>query len=82
MNTKNGVSGYKDQILGLLRNIADTRTEEKYTSLLVKLQKSHLWCKHSKLRNYYTQQWAPKKVVGNLVHGRFKRECLIGDIIV
>ena len=82
MNTKNGLSGYKDQLLGLLHNIADTTTEEKYTSSLIKLQKSHLWSKHSKLRNYYMQQWAPKKLVGNLVHGRFKRECLIGDIIV
>ena len=54
VNTKNGVSGYKDQLLGLLHNIADTTTEEKYTSSLLKLQKSHLWSKHSKLRNYYT----------------------------
>ena len=82
MNTKNGVSGYKDQLLGLLHNIADATTEEKYMSSLLKLQKSHLWPKHSKSRNYYMQQWAPKKLVGNLVHGRFKRECLIGDIIV
>ena len=82
MNTKNGVSGYKDQLLGLLCNIADATADEKYTSSLLKLQKSHLWSTHSKLRNYYTQQWAPKKLVGNLVHGRFKRECLIGDIIV
>ena len=81
MNTKNGVSGYKDQLLGLLHNITDATTE-KYTSSLLKLQKSHLRSKHSKLRNYYTQQWAPKKLVGNLVHGSFKRECLIGDIIV
>ena len=42
VNTKNGVSGYKDQLLGLLRNIAGTTTEEKYTSSLLKLQKSHL----------------------------------------
>ena len=82
VNTKNGVSGYKDQLLGLLHNIADATTEEKYTSLLLKLQKSHLWSKHSKLRNYYMQQWAPKKLVGNLVHGRFKREGLISYIIV
>ena len=55
VNTKNGVSGYKDQLLGLLCNIADATTEEKYISSLLKLQKSHLWSKHSKLRNYYTQ---------------------------
>ena len=60
VNTKNGVSGYKDQLLGLLCNIANATTEEKYTSLLLKLQKSYLWSKHSKLRNYYMQQWAPK----------------------
>ena len=82
VNTKNGVSGYRDQLLGLLCNITDTTTEEKYMSSLLKLQKSHLWSKHSKLRNYYTQRWAPKKLVGNLVHGRFKTECLISDIIV
>ena len=82
MNTKNGVSCYKDQLLGLLHNITNATTEEKYMSSLLKLQKSHLWSKHSKLRNYYMQQWAPKKLVGNLVHGRFKREGLIGDIIV
>ena len=82
MNTKNGVSGCKDQLLGLLHNITDATTKEKYTSSLLKLQKLHLWSKHSKLRNYYMQQWATKKLVGNLVHGRFKREGLIGDIIV
>ena len=82
MNTKNGVSGYKDQLLSLLRNMANTTTKEKYMSSLLKLQKSHLWSKHSKFRNYYMQQWAPKKLVGNLVHERYKRECLISDIIV
>ena len=63
VNTKNGVSVYKDQILGLLRSIANATTEELYTSALVRLQKSHHWSKHAKLRNYYTQQWAPKKLV-------------------
>ena len=68
MNTKNGVSGHKDQVLGLLRNIVEATTEDKYTTALLRLQKSHIWSKHAKLRSYYTQQWAPKKLVRNLVY--------------
>ena len=68
MNTKNGVSGQKDQVLGLLWNIAEATTEDKYTTALLRLQKLHIWLKHVKLRNYYTQQWAPKKLVRNLVY--------------
>ena len=63
VNTKNGVSVYKDQILSLMRNIADSNTEARYMSSLVKLQKSYFWSKSMKLRNYYTQQWVPKKLV-------------------
>ena len=72
VNTKNGVSGHKDHLISLLCNIADATTEEKYTSTLLKLQKSHIWSKHVKLRNYYMQQWAPKKLVSNLVHGNME----------
>ena len=71
VNTKNGVAAHKDQLLALLRKIADSTTEAGYTSSLVRLQRSPLWSKHAKLRNYYTQQWAPKKLVRvgmNLVH--------------
>ena len=72
VNTKNGVSGHKDQILNLLHNIAEATTEEKYTGALLRLQKSYVWSKHAKLRNYYTQQWAPKKLVRNLVNIKVK----------
>ena len=68
VNTKNGVSSHKDQVLGLLRNIAEATTEDKYTTALLRLQKSHIWSKHAKLQNYYTQQWAPKKLVRILVY--------------
>ena len=72
VNTKNGVSGHKDQVLNLLCNIAEATTEEKYTGALLRLQKSYVWSKHAKLRNYYTQQWAPKKLVRNLVNVKVK----------
>ena len=72
VNSKNGVSSYKDQLITLLRNIADATTEERYTSAVLRLQKSHIWSKHVKLCNYYMQQWAPKKLVSNLVHGNQK----------
>ena len=49
VNTKNGVSSHKDQVLGLLRNIAEATTEDKYTTALLRLQKSHIWSKHAKL---------------------------------
>ena len=75
VNTKNGVSGHKDYIITLFRNIADSMTEEKYSSALLKLQKSHIWSKHVKLCNYYTQQWAPKKLVSNLVYGSRHELC-------
>ena len=68
VNTKNGVSSHKDQVLGLLRNIAEATTEDKYTTALLRLQKSHIWSNHAKLQNYYTQQWAPKKLVRILVY--------------
>ena len=54
VNMKNGVSGYKDQLITLFRSIADATTEEKYTSAFLKLQKSHIWSRYVKLRNYYT----------------------------
>ena len=68
VNTKNGVSGHKDQVLGLLWNIVKATTKDKYMTDLLRLQKLHIWSKHVKLRSYYTQQWAPKKLVRNLVY--------------
>ena len=70
VNTKNGVSVHKDKILSLMRNVADATTEVQYTAALVKLQKSPFWSKSLKLRNYYTQQWAPKKLVRLYSWGR------------
>ena len=72
VNMKNGVSGHKDHLITLFCNITNVTTEEKYTSALLKLQKSHIWSKHVKLCNYYTQQWAPKKLVSNLVYGNWE----------
>ena len=47
-------------------------TEEMYTTALVRLQKSPIWLKHVKLRTYYMQQWAPKKLVSSLGYGYMK----------
>ena len=63
-------SVHKDKILSLMWNIADATTEVQYTVALVKLQKSPFWSKSLKLRNYYTQQWAPKKLVRLYLWGR------------
>ena len=63
VNTKNGVSSYKDYTMGLLRAVAEAKTEENYTRALMALQKSHVWTRFPNLRNYYSQQWAPKKKV-------------------
>ena len=73
VNSKNRVSSYKEQLITLLQNIADATTEERYTSAVLRLQKSHIWSKHVQLCNYYTQQWAPKKLMSNLVYGNQKK---------
>ena len=63
VNTKNGVSNYQTYCMGLLRAVGDAKTEDAYTKALMKLQKSHVWSRFPNFRNYYTQQWAPKKKV-------------------
>ena len=40
--------------------------------LFLGYRSSYVWSKHAKLRNYYTQQWAPKKLVRNLVNVNVK----------
>ena len=63
VNGKNGVSQYKDQCMSILRSLGESKTEDEYTRNLLRLQKSHVWSRFPNLRNYYTQQWAPKKKV-------------------
>ena len=63
VNGKNGVSQYKDQSMSILCSLGKSKTEDEYTRNLLRLQKSHIWSHFSNLRNYYTQQWAPKKKV-------------------
>ena len=62
VNTKNGVSNYQTYCMGLLRAVGDAKTEDAYTKALMELQKSYVWSRFPNFRNYYTQQWAPKKV--------------------
>ena len=63
VNTKNGVAAYKDYCLSLLRSVAESKTEDEYTRNLLHLQKSHVWSRYPNLRNYFNQQWVPKKKV-------------------
>ena len=63
VNTKNGVSNYQTYCMGLLRAVGDAKTEDAYTKALMELQKSCIWSRFPNFRNYYTQQWAPKKKV-------------------
>ena len=63
VNGKNGVAQYKDQCMGILRSLGESKTEDEYTRNLLRLQKSHVWSRFPNLRNYFTQQWAPKKKV-------------------
>ena len=62
VNTKNGVSNYQTYCMGLLRAVGDVKTEDAYTKALMELQKSYIWSRFPNFHNYYTQQWAPKKV--------------------
>lgn len=63
VNGRNGVADFRDQCMSLLRAVGESRTEEEYMRNLARLQKSHVWSRFPNLRNYYTQQWAPKKKV-------------------
>ena len=63
VNTKNEVAAYKDYCLSLLRSMAESKTEDEYTKNLLHLQKSHVWSCYPNLRNYFNQQWVPKKKV-------------------
>ena len=63
VNTKNGVSKYQTYCMALLRAVGDAKTEDGYTKVLMALQKSHVWSQFPNFRNYYTNQWAPKKKV-------------------
>ena len=61
VNTKNGLSNYQTYCMGLLRAVGDAKTEDAYTKALMALQKSHVWSRYPNFRNYYSNQWAPKK---------------------
>ena len=63
VNTKNGVSNYQTYCMVLLRAVGDAKMEDGYTKALMVLQKSHVWSQFPNFRNYYTNQWAPKKKV-------------------
>ena len=63
VNKKNGVAPYKDYCLSLLRSVAESKTTDEYTKCLMNLEKSHVWSSYPSLRNYFTQQWVPKKKV-------------------
>ena len=63
VNTKNRVSSYQTYCMALLRVVGDVKTEDGYTKALMALQKSHVWSWFPNFRNYYTNQWAPKKKV-------------------
>ena len=63
VNTKNGVSNYQTYCMALLRAVGDAKMEDGYTKALMVLQKSHVWSRFPNFRNYYTNQWAPKKKV-------------------
>ena len=71
VNGKNGVSQYKDQCMSILHSLGESKTEDEYTKNLLRLQKSHVWSRFLNLRNYYTQQWAPKKKV-NISENKWK----------
>ena len=71
MNGKNGVSEYKDQCMSILHSLGESKTKDEYTRNLLRLQKSHIWSCFPNLRNYYTQQWAPKKKV-NISENKWK----------
>ena len=49
--------------MALLRAVGDAKMEDGYTKALMALQKSHVWSWFPNFRNYYTNQWAPKKKV-------------------
>ena len=66
MNTKNGLSNYQTYCMGLLRAVGDAKTEDAYTKALMALQKSHVWSRYPNFRNYYSNQWAPKKKVNTM----------------
>ena len=71
VNGKNGVSQYKDQCMSILCLLGESKTEDEYTRNLLCLQKSHVWSRFLNLKNYYTQQWAPKKKV-NISKNKWK----------
>ena len=66
VNTKNGLSNYQTYCMGLLRAVGDAKTEDAYTKALMALQKSHVWSRYPNFRNYYSNQWAPKKKVNTM----------------
>ena len=61
--------------MALLRAVGDVKMEDGYTKVLMALQKSYVWSQFPNFRNYYTNQWAPKKKVekyrGALLHKYF-----------
>ena len=66
VNTKKGLSNYQTYCMALLRAVGDAKTEDAYTKALMALQKSHVWSRFPNFRNYYSNQWAPKKKVNTM----------------
>ena len=55
--TANGLSGNKESVLAMLRQIAKARTEGEYENALNNLKRSKVWTKHEKLPNWITGTW-------------------------
>ena len=62
-----GVPNHKDEVLGLLRDVA-TSDGDHFQEALHLLQSSQWWIRNSKFRSWLTNTWLPEIEVVNITH--------------
>lgn len=61
--TRRKENGCHEEVLPLLRCIADSPTEEEFSRRLLLLQQSKAWQENEKLRRWFSNKWLPQAKV-------------------
>ena len=61
--TKNGVASHKEEILGLLRKLAHSKTTEEYDRQFKELKAKKIWKENVKMQAWFSSRWDAFKEV-------------------
>lgn len=61
--TRKKDNGCNEEVLPLLRSIADSPTEEEFKRRILLLQQTKSWQENSKLKRWFSSKWLPQAEV-------------------